>query len=242
MGRSWKEISKDLPGRTYPATRQRAGALGLKRQEEWTVEEDAALRAGIEAGKSWTEVGEDLPGRTIGAMKRRGHLLGVKHGEAGIPWAADEDTTLRVGVEAGESWKALAEKLPGRTVVESKSRAKVLGMERRGRSVVVAWTEAEDEEVRAGIAAGETVKEIAGRLPGRTLPAVMDRRLRLLDNQPRVLKRWTEAEVAVLREGIEAGKTWKEIAKDIPGRTEKAAQSRALRGLGLKRGDSEGSA
>jgi hypothetical protein len=120
-------------------------------------------------------------------------------------------------------WQTIVEKLPGRTAGGSGFHARQLGLKtgKGDRRVVVAWTEAEDEEIRAGIAAGETSKAIAKKLPGRTVEAVVGRRKRLGKSG-----RWTAAEDAALREGFASGKGWKEIAEDYPGRTDKAVAAR----------------
>jgi hypothetical protein len=210
--------------------------------DAWTSDEDAAIRGGIEAGRSWKEISECLPGRTFFATKKRGHALGLKHREGDNAWTADEDATLRAGVEAGEPWKTIAATLPGRTACASKDRAKMLGIERSEKQVHVAWTEAEDAEIRAGVAAGEATAEIAKRLPGRTLRAVELRRAALREGEPPVAERWTEAEDAALREGFESRKSWKEIAEGVPGRTMNAVAARGINQLGLKRrkrGESE---
>jgi hypothetical protein len=158
----------------------------------------------------------------------------LRHREAGIAWTADEDATLRAGVEAGEGWKTIAEKLPGRNEATTRLRANLLGIERSEGRVHIAWREAEDEEIRAGVAAGETTAEIAKRLPGRTLKAVETRRA-VLGEGGYVKERWTEAEDAALREGFESGKTWKEIAAGLPSRTGNAVRVRGSQALGLKR-------
>jgi sugar phosphate isomerase/epimerase len=216
----------------------------------WRSEEDAAIRAGVEAGKSWREIAEGLPGRTFFATKRHGMKLGMKHHGG---WTAEEDATLRAGVEAGAPWETIAEKLPNRTVQASRYRARQLGIERSEKKVFVAWTEAEDEEIRAGVAAGERNAEIAERLPGRTMGAVEGRRTRLLKGErtldalrdslreqgESVREFWTEAEDAALREGFASGKSWKEVAKDFPRRTQPAVETRARKRLLLKRDDSD---
>jgi hypothetical protein len=100
--------------------------------------------------------------------------------------------------------------------------------------------EAEDEEIRAGVASGATMAEITERLPSRALDAVRVRRASLRVREgPRA---WAEAEDASLREGFESGKSWKEMAKAVPGRTEKAMASRATKRLRLKRRDGAASA
>jgi hypothetical protein len=217
------------------ARSEAARGFGVVAGRPWMPDEDAAIRAGVEAGKLWREISDGLPGRTVVATQRRGSRLGLKQREAGVPWTADEDAMLRAGVEAGESWKSIAGKLPRRTGEMARHRAGQLRIERREKRVVVAWTAAEDEEVRAGVAAGETTAKIAGRLPGRTLVAVEIRRAALKEGERRVLERWTEREDAALREGFASGKSWKEIAKAFPARTENAVRARGIGGLGLKR-------
>jgi hypothetical protein len=207
----------------------------------WTSDEDAAIRAGFEGGKSWKEISGGIPGRTWIAARNRGVKLGLKLREAGIPWTADEDARLRAGVEAGESWNTIAGELPGRNGVMAKERARRLKIERGEKQVQVAWTEAEDAEIRAGVAAGETTKEIATKLPGRTLSAVEARTSRLREDGG-VRERWTEAEDAALREGFASGKSWKEIAKDFPGRTQEAVKKRGQKQLKLRREDSDSAA
>jgi hypothetical protein len=196
------------------------------------------VRAGFEAGRSWREIWEGLPGRTFIAIKNRGQKLGLKQCPAGIPWTAEEDATLRAGFEAGESWKAIAEQLPRRSTDLVRRRGLLLGLERGEKRVLVAWTEAEDEEIRAGVAAGETDEELAKRLPGRSQCAVEKRRL-MLTGSEHPAERWTKAEDAALREGLASGKSWKEIAKEFPGRTRRAAEMRANR-LRQKRDESDG--
>jgi hypothetical protein len=120
---------------------------------------------------------------------------------------AEEEAALRAGVEAGERWKTIAEKLPGRSGEAAQFHARWLGIERSEKQVHVAWTEAEDEEIRAGVAVGENTAESAKRLPGRTLVAVQARRVGLREGERRVREHWTEAEDAALREGFASGKT-----------------------------------
>jgi hypothetical protein len=57
-------------------------------------------------------------------------MLGLRSREAGAPWTAEEDATLRAGVEAEESWKTISERLPGRSGEMARLRASGLGMER----------------------------------------------------------------------------------------------------------------
>jgi hypothetical protein len=196
----------------------------------WTSDEDAAIRAGVEAGRPWKEISDRLPGRTFFATMARGQRLGLKLQEA---WTSDEDAAIRAGLEAGKSWKEIWEGLPGRTFFATQARGWRLGLQHR--EAGAEWTADEDATIRAGVAAGETTAEIAKKLLGRTLDAVGHRRTGLLKGAGRAAERWTEAEDAALREGFGSGKSWKEIAKVLAGRTQKAVETRAQKRLRLKR-------
>jgi hypothetical protein len=213
--------------------------FGLKRR--WSSGEEAAIREGVEMGRSWMKIAEGLQGRTRSATAIHGERLGLKRCEAGLAWTTDEDTALRAGVEAGQTWKAIAESLPGRTAYAAEFHAIRLGLKRGNAKVIVVWTEAEDEEIRAGVAAGEATAEIAKRLPGRTLGAVKQRRTALRAGEP-CSERWTEAEDAALRESLASGKRWKEIAEGLPARTWRAVQVRGNKSLRLKRREAEAAA
>jgi hypothetical protein len=168
----------------------------------------------------------------------------LHHLDRDVPWRPDEEATLRRSVEAGDSWASVSALLPGRTAIACKTRAQVLGISRGQRRKsdrrANAWTPAEDEVIRAGIAAGETSSEIAERLPDRTLKAVEGRRFLVKGKaEPRVTNQWTQAEDSALREGFALGRRWKEIAEELPGRTAEAAATRARKELGLKRGVQE---
>jgi hypothetical protein len=66
-------------------------------------------------------IAEDLPGRTSDATKLHGARLGLKRCQPGLAMTGDEDGTLRAGVGAGETWKAIAAKPPGRTAHGARS-------------------------------------------------------------------------------------------------------------------------
>jgi hypothetical protein len=76
----------------------------------------------------------------------------------------------------------------------------------------------------------------------RRLVSVGHRRVTLMKAEPPVTERWREAEDAALQEGFESAKTWKEIAKGFPGRTEKAVATRGIKQLGLRRRDGDAAA
>jgi hypothetical protein len=58
----------------------------------WTSDEDAAIRAGFEAGRSWKEISDGIPGRTFLATSKHGERLGLKLLRA---WTSDEDAAIR---------------------------------------------------------------------------------------------------------------------------------------------------
>jgi hypothetical protein len=200
----------------------------------WTSDEDEVLRVGFEAGQSWREIADFLPGRTLYAAKARGNHLNLKRRQAGTRWTDAEKATLRAGVEARESWVRIAERLPGRSGGGTRNGAKRLGIERSKKQVSKAWTEAEEETILAGVAAGKTSSEIAKDLPGRTLDAVEKRRILLREGAP-LSKPWTEAEDAALRASFASGKKWEEIAAELPGRRVRAVRTRGSKELGLWR-------
>jgi hypothetical protein len=146
---------------------------------------------------------------------------------------------IRAGLEAKESWQTTADELPGRSIQAAKQRAD--RNRRRGKRVHVRWMAADDEVVRAGVAAGETSEKITERLPGRTLCAVQTRRVVLREGERRAVERWTEAEDAALRASFRSGKSWKEVAEGLPARTTMAIKKRAPTVLRLRReGEGEG--
>jgi uncharacterized protein YabN with tetrapyrrole methylase and pyrophosphatase domain len=216
----------------------RAKQLRIRRREEkvcvaWTEAEYEGLRAGVAAGEATTEIAKRLPQRTLAAVQHhRGAMTGFVP-RAVERWTGAEEDELRAGVAAGETSEEIAKRLPGRTLAAVQYHRRA--MREGDRRVVERWTEAEEAELRAGVAAGETSEEIAKRLPERTLAAVQHRRRAMEEFDRRVVERWTEAEDAALREGFAAGKSWKEVAEGLPGRTKDAVRRRGAGEFGLKR-------
>jgi hypothetical protein len=114
----------------------------------------------------------------------------------------------------------------------TRTRAIQLGLKCRD-NVGCRWTAAEDEALRAGVAAGESEAEMAVRLPGRSLRAIACRKQQL---EP-AYTCWTKEEDAVLRQSLESGKSWGEIAEQLPGRTKNAVKDR---GGGMRRTEQKG--
>jgi hypothetical protein len=216
--------------------------FGLKRCEAstpWTTEEEALIRAGVEARERWRRIAEGLPGRTVGAVRLRGRGLGLRLRETKkvaeavfTPWTAAEDDAIRAGVAAGEDPAEIAGRLPGRHGRMTRTRALQLGL-KCGALVSPRWKAAEDEAVRSGVAAGESDVQMAVRLPGRSLCAIAGRKQQL---EP-TYKWWTKEEDAVLRGSLESGKSWGQIAEQLPGRTRDAVKRR---GEGMRRNEQKG--
>jgi hypothetical protein len=110
----------------------------------------------VEGGRSWKAGAEGLPGRTARASRDRAALLGIERRtkQIHLAWRDPEDEVLRAGVEAGESWGTITEKLPGRNKQMVRGRALRLGIERRGKKVHVSGTEAEDDFFPSGSGCG----------------------------------------------------------------------------------------
>ncbi|EOD30457.1 hypothetical protein EMIHUDRAFT_232789 [Emiliania huxleyi CCMP1516] len=220
----------------------------------WTADDDALVKAGQEAGESWADIAKRLPGRSADSVKSRSKRLkrqpdtSVKHEPVKrelVRWTAADDALVKAGQEAGESWVDIAKRLPGRSAESVKSRSNRLKRQpdtsvkhEPVKRELVRWTAADDALVKAGQEAGESWVDIAKRLPGRSADSVKSRFDRLkrqpdtsVKHEPvkRELVRWTAADDALLKAGQEAGESWVDIAKRLPGRSAESVKSRSNR-------------
>jgi hypothetical protein len=81
-------------------------------------------------------------------------------------------------MKAGESYEEIAEKLPGRSMVAARERARAFGLALCEKK---RWTEAEAATLRENFESGESWKGIAKGLPGRSVAAVENPGLIRLD-------------------------------------------------------------
>ena len=146
-GRNFGEIAGELRGRTRWGVRQRfqrlketGGAPG--KRHAFTPAEDRVLAGGVAARLTCAQIAAKLPGRTYSEVWRRFDRLKrpaapapapARHqpekeraGAVCVAWTADDDAIVKAGLEAGESWGDIAERLPGRSVDSVRSRTKRL--------------------------------------------------------------------------------------------------------------------
>ena len=164
-----------------------------KERKPWDGAEDQILRSGIAAGRSCGAIAGDLPGRTSKDVWLRIERLRAQDERGGAPgerkpWDGAEDQILRSGIAAGRSCGAIAGDLPGRTSDHVRTRIERLrAQDERGGAPgeLKPWEGAEDQILRAGVAAGHSYAAIAGDLPGRTCSGVRTRieRLRAQDER-----------------------------------------------------------
>lgn len=95
----------------------------------------------------------------------------------------------------------------------------------------ILWTPAEDVILSEIYRSGRVVDQIS-RLPGRTHRACIQRAVILGLSKAKPSLMWSAEEDALIRAGYAAGTPVKQILRDLPGRTDRATKSRAVR-LGL---------
>lgn len=101
-----------------------------ERKDLWTPENDAELMRRYWDGESYEDIGKAI-GRTARAVKIRANAIRREKGQRprrsgrGLYWQESEDAVLIEMFEAGNGYKAIAEKL-GRTYMAIATRIKVL--------------------------------------------------------------------------------------------------------------------
>ena len=101
-----------------------------ERKDLWTPENDAELMRRYWDGESYEDIGKAI-GRTARAVKIRANAIRREKGQRprrsrrGLYWQESEDAVLIEMFEAGNGYKAIAEKL-GRTYLAIATRIKVL--------------------------------------------------------------------------------------------------------------------
>lgn len=178
----------------------------------WEAWEEQLLLDGHKTGRTITEMSRDLPGRSRGACYNRWHEVLKFRGQSSD---SQEKDVLKSSVRRPQYWTK-------------------------------EWEDWEDKVVIEHRNAGETWEEISKLVPPRTPVAVKTRwldhlRFPLQDRvnlQPRprtpppMLKpektsnRWKKADLVLLINYRDAGKSWEEIGKLLPPHTAKSAKGR----------------
>lgn len=171
--RNWKEIAKEVEGRTHVQCLQRWKKVirpGLVKGH-WSPEEDAILtRLMAEPANvgSWSDVADQIPGRTAKQCRER-WCLNINPNINKGPWSEEEDKKLMHYQQIlGNKWAEIATHLDGRTENAVKSRYKSLV-----RAKQKLWTTEEDASIiDLKCAYKFRWNNIAKRMPGRTKNAI----------------------------------------------------------------------
>ena len=180
-GKSWSEIAKLIPERTWRASQKRHGQLTRgssepkrKKGKLWTDEENERLMEQKEMGKSWKEIAQQLPGRNLNSIQSHyRYLLTSRKAPENVlvRYTPEEDRRLLELAKTDLSWSERAKLFPGRSQSSLQGRYTQLGQEP---SIRESWTTEKDERLIELLKTDLTREEI-GRLLGRTVEAVNNR-------------------------------------------------------------------
>jgi hypothetical protein len=195
----------------------------------WRPDEDRSLRSWYLQGVAVVEIARRL-GRSADAVDARRRLIGLAPRRRPREWSARQDALLLASRRAGVPARVVAERL-GLPLEAVRRRRRALAPTRAASR---RWTRAEDERLRAWLAAGSSLGELARQL-GRSEGALRTRaRERGLLPHAERRRRWTPFEDDLLRSGYESGLTCQAIASELLAgkRTPESVSTRA-RKLGL---------
>lgn len=196
----------------------------------WTPEEDAILRAinarDVSPQYRTAAYRAQLPGRTTAAINNRTHKIGapVRKHRPQRAWTAEETAKLKAEWHSKKTVEQLAEEL-NRSKSSCLNRAKTLGMKTRNPWQKVTITPELDAAIRAGYASTQrgSCQRIADQF-GVSSGWVKVRARELgLTRVQGYMKKWTEAEDALLETLMERGGI-----KFIQTRMKKAGYHRSL--------------
>jgi hypothetical protein len=192
----------------------------------WARREDATLARLYRDGVAVQDIAARLE-RSVDAVNARRSHLGIPARRARKAWSQREDAVLAVATRARLPAAVVADRV-GRPVGQVRWRRRSLGLLS---PAARAYAADEDAAVRATVAKGGSLQELATRL-GRSPGALRLRAVKLGLASPVRRWRWSAGEDAALRDGYDTGLSCPEIACALPGRTPGAVAARAGK-LGL---------
>ena len=234
-GKTYRQISQRLPGRTQIACTSRAKKKHrtqnmLNYRKRWEDWEDQLVLVHREAGDGYDIISELLSHRTAAAMVQRRCLLLKPRTEASIAaptatesqhrWTLREEQLLRFLRESGQSWTEIAQKFPDCTMIQCILHwYQQLPIPRTER-----WKEWEERLLVSGYYTGLSWREIAKSIPGR-IESSARRHWGLQFCLPKQDKPWTSEELSIFKHLRAEGIGWDEINQTIPGHSLNACRT-----------------
>lgn len=204
-------------------------------QKRWEDGEDQIVIKQSKAGKSWEDISKMLPPRTVHSVRCRWNSVlepliqdTVKpQTRPHTHWKEWEDQVLKTLVGLGHDWAEIAAQLPSRTAWSCRMRwsrdlIKIQGPSTKG--IAPQWQDWEERLLVSGYYAGLSWKEIAERIPGRTMRGARTRWTIYLhaSDQDRP---WTSEELALLAYLCSEGRDWDEISRELPEHSSNACKT-----------------
>ena len=256
-GKTGKQISEHLPGRSEGACKMRwlkklkTRSLNVSTHQEdappfsaskkensqkpWEDWEDQIVITQSRAGKSWEDISKMLPPRTVHSVRCHWNsVLEPLIQDAVKPqtrphthWKEWEDQLLKNLVELGHDWVEIAAQLPSRTARSCRTRwtrdlIKIQGPSTK--KLAPQWQDWEECLLVSGYYAGLTWKEIAERIPGRTMRGARTRWTIYLHASDQD-KPWTSEELALLAYLRSEGRDWDGISRELPEHSSNACKT-----------------
>lgn len=196
------------------------------------------------AGKTYTEISQELPRRSEAAVRcKLLHIAKTQkydkftlertHNETWQAWETELLVSLR---EIGKTYEETSQKLPGRSKTACLAKFQKL----MGHTGPKRWQAWEDDLVASLFKAGKSFGEISQQIPNRSEEGCHIRLRKLLQSGEHDLveirgngKKWEDWEEQLIITHHDAGRSWEEISKLLPSRTEDSIAQRWRRHLNL---------
>ncbi len=194
-------------------------------KKEWSISELQDLEYGIKKGYSFETIQKKfLPFRTIEALKLKAKFWSFKHSKV---WTDYELKVLKEELEKGMTYPQIRDEfLSHRNVKSIQQQARVKGWTKYSWQP---WTNQDLMLLKKGMDDSLTYQEIVNKhLPNKKVRALEYQAQKHGWHQQSHLmskgcKKWTERDIALFKQGIEAALTYKEIVnKYLPNRTDEA--------------------